>query len=820
MSHLYEVIARRHDLRLLALALLVAGAGAYAAQNLLAWRLATPRRRTALFLAAVAALGVGAWLVTELAVKGMFPFLAPTADSAAAAIGLSSTGALLALTVALRGRPGYRDSLLAGAILACSVSCMLFLGFRSLAHPFRLAYGPVPITVTVLVAAVLNGFGLAQVRQARGRWQVLQSASCLAAAQLLQVVAGLSSVLSFTDWISAADQSASFATDPVVTVVIACGLVVLALGVFGSAVDHYLALQATRWRQLADCALEGILIHCGGMVLDANAAFCVLIGRPLRELRGRQVNELFQLEAGRRAPWLLSESGAGDVRQEVALRAAASDIPVEAVPRRITYRNRPAEVLAIRDIREQRKSEARIRFLAHHDGLTGLANRMLFDERIELALGLANRSPDTAPVTVTVLCLDLDRFKAVNDSLGHAAGDLLLRQVAARLREATRATDTVARVGGDEFIIMQTGVKQPQAEATQAASILAARLIEALSAPFDLGGKAAGIGVSIGIALSGQNGSSVAALLRNADLALYRAKTDGRGAFRFYEPAMDAQLRGRQTLEQDLRAALDAGQIAMHYQPILACEGGEVSGFEALMRWTHPSRGSVPPSEFIPLAEQIGLIGGLGAWALEQACAAAVRWPPAIRVAVNLSPAQFHGGGLAAMVAGVLERTGLPAVRLELELTEGAPIKDTAEALAALDALTALGIAIVLDDFGSGYSSFGHLRRFAFTRLKIDHSFVAELAGPGRGHAIVLGMLAMSRSLGIDVIAEGVETAAQLALLRAQGCGMVQGALFGDPMPAEAVRDFLQDRPPLPPQRQATRPGAGRALALVSSPLL
>ena len=806
MNRLYELIAREHDLRLLTSALLAAGAGSYAAQNLLAWRVAARRRRTALFLSAAAALAVGSWLAATLAVQGAFPFLTPATGfgSVAASIGVSTAGALLALTVAVRGRPGYRDPLLAGAVLACSVACLVFLSLDSVTRPYRLAYGLGPVTATVMAAAALNGLGLGQIRHARGRWQVLQGASCLAAAQLLQVGGGLASILGFADWLAEADKPASLATEPVFVIVAASALVTLALSVVGSAVDHRLALQADReadrWRQLADSALEGILIHSGETVLDANAAFCAMVDTSLAALRGRPISDLFRLATGQRPPWDLSEPGASTAQQETALRAADGDaIPVEVVPRRITYKNRCAQVLAIRDLRERREAEARIRFLAHHDGLTGLANRVLFNERIELALGLADRSTGTVPVTVTVtvLCLDLDRFKAVNDSLGHAAGDLLLRQVAARLATATRATDTVARVGGDEFIIMQTGVRQPQA-----AAILATRLIEALCAPFDLDGKAASIGVSIGIALYRHDGSGVAELLRHADTALYRAKTDGRGAYRFYEPAMDAQLRERQALERDLRAAIGSGQFAMRYQPVLACASGEVAGFEALMRWNHPTKGAIDAAAFMPPAEEAGLIGVLGAWALEAACEAASGWPPSVRVAVGLSPARLRGGGLAAVVARALERTGLPASRLELELTEGALARDPADALAALDALRALGVGIVLDDFGVGHSGLGTLHRFPFTRLKIDRSFMAALAGEGRDdgrdHAIVPAILAMSRSLGIDVVAAGVETAAQLALLRAHGCGAVQGALVGGPMPADDVPGFLQDRAPSP----------------------
>ncbi len=440
----------------------------------------------------------------------------------------------------------------------------------------------------------------------------------------------------------------------------------------------------------------------------------------------------------------------------------------------------------------ERQQEERIRHIAHHDPLTGLANRRLFQERMELALTLA--AGRCAAGAVAVLCLDLDRFKAVNDTLGHAAGDLLLRQVAERLRAATRATDTVARIGGDEFIVMQAGVRQPEM-----AGLLAARLVEALCAPFDLAGKPANIGASVGIALYPRDGDDASELLRVADVALYEAKQNGRGTHRFYEPAMDAQARERREMEADLRAAFGTGQLAVHYQPILSCRGGTVTGFEALIRWTHPRHGPVPPAVFVPLAEEAGLIGPLGAWALEAACLAALSWPAACRVAVGLSPAQFRGGDLADTVADVLRRTGLAPGRLELAVTEDLLLKHPAEALAALRAITALGVRVALGDFGAGYSSLASLRRFPLAKLKLDRSLTQAVGErDGGGQAIVSAILAMARSLGLEVAAEGVETRQQLAALQALSCDQVQGHLLARPMPAGAVADYLQAARPNP----------------------
>ena len=522
-------------------------------------------------------------------------------------------------------------------------------------------------------------------------------------------------------------------------------------------------------------------------MVDANAAFCALVDMPLELLRTCPTADLFLLPAGADAPWDACTPTPGCEHQEIEVRAAdGSALPVEVLSRAITYLGQPAQVLAVRDIRERRAAEARIRHLAHHDMLTGLANRTLFGEQLARVLGAGgDRRGQTA-----LLYLDLDRFKFVNDTLGHGAGDALLRQVADRLRDATRASDTAARIGGDEFVILQTGADQPGA-----AAALAARLVETLSQPFVLDAMPVSIGVSVGIALCPRDGTDAETLLRHSDVALYEAKAHGRGTYQFYDPAMNLAHRERQELERDLRQAIASNSLTLHYQPFMACGGGEtVLGFEALLRWTRPGRGPISPEVFIPLAEEAGLISSLGLWVLETACREAASWPAECLVTVNLSPAQFSGGDLPAQVAGVLHRTGLAAERLELEVTEGLLIKDAEQALASLQALKALGVSIALDDFGTGYSSLGYLQHYPFDRLKVDRSFVRPLGTDLGAHAITEAILAMARSLGLQVTAEGVETAEQLAILQGQGCGAVQGFLLKRPMPAGQVLGYLQQR--------------------------
>lgn len=436
------------------------------------------------------------------------------------------------------------------------------------------------------------------------------------------------------------------------------------------------------------------------------------------------------------------------------------------------------------DITERKRAEQRVEFLAHHDGLTGLANRVLLDDRLAQALAYARRGDKQ----VAVLALDLDRFKSVNDSFGHAAGDCILIQVAERLRQTVRSDDTIARIGGDEFVIVQAESEQPRG-AVEAAQ----RVIEALSRPFEFAGNAVHVGTSVGIAIHPADADAAAPLLQFADLALYRAKADGPGVFRLFEQEMDHRLRERRELERDLRQAVADNQLTLLFQPQLACLTGEVAGFEALLRWQHPLRGEISPSIFIPMAEETKLINEIGAWTLERACAVATTWPSDVRVAVNVSAAQFHGGGLPRQVAEVLNRTGLLATQLELEVTETLLIDDPDQAREALRELKAMGVHIALDDFGTGYSSLSYLHRFPFDRVKIDKSFVQALDDDPGARSIVQAMLAMARSLNVDVTAEGIETAGQLDILQQQRCPQVQGFLLGQPMPLDEISQYLAD---------------------------
>ena len=433
------------------------------------------------------------------------------------------------------------------------------------------------------------------------------------------------------------------------------------------------------------------------------------------------------------------------------------------------------------DVTDKKLAESRIAHMAHHDALTGLPNRLLLAQKLRERLVEADKHEPFA-----VLALDLDLFKRVNDTLGHQFGDLLLCQVAQRLRDCTREGDLVVRFGGDEFAIVQLTGQQPQA-----ATLLAERVIAALGTPFDLESHQIVIGTSIGVALAPQDGNEPYALLKNADLALYRAKADGRNVFRFFEPTMDAKMQARRLLEVDLRKALAEDELELVYQPIIGSADRRIVGFEALLRWNHPTRGRVAPDDFIPLAEEIGLIGEIGEWVLRQACAEAATWPAPIKVAVNLSPVQLRSAILAQTIVGILASTGLSPARLELEVTEAVLIQEAEAIKETLNLLRGAGVRIAMDDFGTGYSSLSYLQRFPFDKIKIDKGFMQRTATDADAFAIVKAVISLGRSLGMTVTAEGVDTQQQFDWLKAEQCAECQGYLFSPPRAATEARRLL-----------------------------
>ncbi len=433
------------------------------------------------------------------------------------------------------------------------------------------------------------------------------------------------------------------------------------------------------------------------------------------------------------------------------------------------------------DITDRRRLEARIEHMAYHDGLTGLANRVHLLEQMRAML-TGQRQADC----FTVYCLDLDHFKYVNDTLGHHAGDALLQSVADRLRKHVRNTDVVARIGGDEFVIVQVGLGS-----IPSAADLAGRIIDAVGSPYDLLGHNASIGVSVGIAFATGQSNDASSLLKQADLALYKAKEEGRGEFRFYEEEMNVRQQARLLMERDLHQALREEEFELYYQPVVGANSNAITGVEALIRWHHPERGLIAPDEFIPLVEEIGLAVPLGEWVIRQACADAARWPENIKVAVNVSASQFRKPGLVDAITSALQETGLAPSRLEIEITETALLEDSEATLRTLDELRQLGVRIALDDFGTGYASLSYLQKFPFDRIKIDRSFIDEFENDKSASQIVKAVISLSKGLGMSTTAEGIETREQFDAIKSEGCSDIQGFLVSRPIPMREIESLI-----------------------------
>ncbi|WP_325019229.1 EAL domain-containing protein [Bradyrhizobium sp.] len=511
-----------------------------------------------------------------------------------------------------------------------------------------------------------------------------------------------------------------------------------------------------------------------GRLLAVNAAMCGHYGYSGDDLLAMHELDLQAVPS-------IAETGPS--RRHRTSDGRVIELAVES--RALRYDGRDAHVTVAIDVTERNRTERRIRHLAWHDGLTDLPNRAALDDHLTRLIARARE----AGGGFAVLCIDLDRFKQINDLHGHATGDQVLREVARRFAQAG-PNAFIARVGGDEFVAVCEA-----APAASAAELLATRLHDALGEKIEISGHAFDLNLSVGLAVYPRDGADQISLLANADAALYRAKHEGRGTIRFFTAAMDKQLRERGALEQDLRSAVANNELFLEYQPQQSKQG-QIIGFEALVRWQHPLRGRIPPSDFIPLAEESGLIVPIGEWVLREACREAASWQGALQVAVNVSAVQFRRGNLEGLVRDVLEETGIEAARLELELTEGVLVEDAPHARSVLEALKSLGVRISLDDFGTGYSSLSYLEAFPLDRIKIDRSFVIGIGRTERSLAIVRAVIGLAHGLDLPVLAEGVETAEQLATLVREGCDEMQGYLIGRPRPIEHYRDIVMDVAP------------------------
>ena len=778
MLTVYFCLVGQHDLRLVALAAVVCSLASFTAISLLHHALKTDDglRRVWLCVAALAT-GGGIWATHFIAMLAFDPGLPSGYDTA---LTLASLGVAIAMT-GLGFTAALSPSIpfarwFGGAIAGAGVAVMHYMGMSAFEISGHLRWDD-----GLVVASLLLGVLLAAAALPVGLHRPTRSSISVGAALLIAAICGLH----FT-----AMGAASLVADPRIAVptnsipsqwlaiiVSAAALAVLLLALAALALDvrerRNAKLETDRMHALADAAFEGLLVCDGGTVVAVNASLIALIGTSEDQLVGGPVAAILP-EASISASRLVT----ANLAVETVLRMAdGAEILVEAIRRPIDYSGRPHSAIAVRDLRDRKQAERDIEFLAHNDTLTGLANRASFKDSLKKAI--AARRAGSAHLAI--LRFDIDRLKEVNEQFGYSAGDELLRTFARCARGALDAGCSIARVGSDEFAIIAPELTDP----TRAGRI-AERVLEAVRVERERGVGALGfMSVSAGVAVFPDDGDDSAELMGNAETALKCAKLEGRATYRFFETAMAEEVRERRRIEHDLRNALARGELSLVYQPQASVEDQTIVGFEALLRWTSAERGTTPPSVFIPIAEESGLIAQIDEWVLREACREAATWANPLGLAVNVSAIQLHNARFPELVHEVLFQTGLAPRRLELEITETALVRDLNRALTTLRQLKALGVRIAMDDFGTGYSSLSNLRAFPFDKIKIDASFVRNVDENTQAATIVRAVLGLGSGLGLPVIAEGVETAGELAFLNAEGCGEVQGYYTGRPQRIE-----------------------------------
>lgn len=781
MYRVLGCLTDQHDYRLVLLAAAVCAATAVTAFGIysrVGHARASMRWKWVVLTGVCAASGIWAThFVAMLAYKSGVPTAYdPTLTAASLLI------AMLATTLGFAECAGgsRRQVIIGGAIIGLGISLMHFTGMKAL-----LTEGHIEWDLAIAGTAVV--FGMLIATAAALAFHALKGKTAIAAGAALLTVAICA--MHFTAMGAAVivpdptiDISHGFSANASMMALAIAGLTVLVIlaGLSAALIDHQTMVDNMgQIRELVDAASEGIVIAADGVVVNVNRRITELCGRPLEELVGANVSgDLLH-------DFDLEPSAVESPTKEARLQAAdGRSIPVEVIRRQFRTGVPGNEVYAIRDLTERHRNEARIAHMARHDALTDLPNRILLRERLDPAL--SGRREEK----IALLCLDLDRFKAVNDTLGHPVGDALLKQVAKRLLGCVRARDTVARIGGDEFVILHD-TKDPSKEA----AALASRIIEVISAPYDVNGHQVTIGTSVGIAVPLDDDVTPESLLAQADMALYSSKGSGRGTYSFFEQEMNTRAHERRELERDLRLALANGELELNYQPLMNLENNEIRTVEALLRWRHPRRGMIPPVEFIPIAEETGLIVAIGDWVLRQATAEAMRWPEHIKVAVNLSSVQFKKRNLSDSVMRALRDTGLAPHRLELEITESVLLQDSEGTLETLRRLRNMGIAVSMDDFGTGYSSLSYLQKFPFDKIKIDRCFLANISSSEESLAVIRAISGIGRALGLVATAEGVETREQLDLIRAEGCTEMQGYFLSPPVTADDLRNRILANP-------------------------
>ncbi|OHD01543.1 MAG: diguanylate phosphodiesterase [Sphingopyxis sp. RIFCSPHIGHO2_01_FULL_65_24] len=761
MFSVLECVVYQHDLWLVLVAALVCVLGnicLFVVLNRSTFCIET-RRRHWLVVAAVAQ-GVGVWathFVAMLAYRGAMPIrfdVSLTLLSVAIAIGF--------FWVSFRwlGKaPTAARCAVAAAGAAVGVAAMHFTGMASIIAPAHVSYAVAPILVSLAVSWLCFWASFVAFARSSGWRRIALPASLAVLAIVALHFTAMSATTLVPDPTRGDVLGAAVTRDWLVPAIVFANLALVALALTGSLIDRWL----TDAHGLAEATLEALAITHDGRIVEVNHQLGDLLGVSAGAILGSAPGDWFVRLDG--SPFAAPDGPSVEAR----LRGSADEDQIfEIGTRTIEYRGRSCQVLAIRDLSDRKRAQRAIEHLASHDALTDLANRTQFAVALDDAIA--------ADAPFALLALDLDRFKAVNDIFGHAAGDAVLRRVADILRAAVRGDDIVARVGGDEFLIIQRAVSAPDD-----ARRLATRILEALAEEMDVARDPMAVGVSIGVALFPADGADAETLQRNADTALYRAKNNGRGTAAFFDQEMDEVARERRALEHDLRHAITRGELRLVFQPLVATAFGSVVGYEALLRWDHPERGEVPPDDFIPIAEEIGAIVQIGEWVLRQACDTAATWPDNISIAVNVSTIQFQVPNLPGLVREALRESGLDPHRLELEITETAFLRNRQSALKALHAIRDMGVRVAIDDFGTGYSSLSNLKAFPFDKIKIDKSFVSAIDDDDAARSIVRAIIGLGRSFNMPIVAEGVETAAQRQMLLDEGCPQAQGYYFGRP---------------------------------------
>ncbi|MGI4801128.1 MAG: bifunctional diguanylate cyclase/phosphodiesterase [Janthinobacterium lividum] len=774
-----------HDARLMIVAGLVCAIGIYASFAIghHAAR-ATGRARTRWGLVSIVASGSTAWATHFIVLLAFKPGMPAAFEPVLTAISLTCAvvGIGAGVSISIRSRQRWRQ-FVAGLIVGVGVATLHYVGQAAYLVQGTVAWNLGLVLPSVILSLPVSGFAMMAVGSRDRRIRSTAAPLLLLSIGVLHFCGMAAMTLHSNPAVKFPGNAVSpHAITPVVAGV---SLALIVLAVFGWRFDLAakvrLRQDRRRLRELADVALEGLLICQDDVIVTANDSIEFLSGHEPGSLSGLFVSSLL--------PGLdVSSMPEREEREIDLISVEGKHVPVRVLRREVALGHKIQTVIAVRDQRERLQTEAKMRLLAFTDSLTGLANRTRFFDL--LALHTASRRDRDRDRSCAMLMLDLDRFKAVNDTLGHAAGDIVLGMVADRLRSTLRDDDIIARLGGDEFAILQLTTDE-----TDAASALAARIVDVIAArPFMLEGQAIHLGASIGIALAPGDGDDPAELMRNADLALYAAKASGRGAFRRYDVSLDEQMRERRAIETGLRFALTEGQLELHYQPLVDAKTGNITSAEALVRWNHPVRGLVPPSDFIGIAEETGLIVPLGEWVMRTACIEAATWPESMSVAINLSPAQFRDRSLVPRIVQAFQASNLAPERLELEVTEGVLLSDETGTLETLNQLKALGVRISMDDFGTGYSSLSYLRKFPFDKIKIDQSFVRQVPDDAESSAIIRAIITMAKCLGMSTTVEGVETPEQFDFSLAAGCDTIQGYLVGRPLNRAGLASLIATR--------------------------